>query len=100
MTKLSLHSSPYTLGVTSINNSVICNKMQPMILLLYQVNPFGMLARLAHANGQFVKNVISICNIPIASKELYGFCKSCCVGKSHRLHSPLSITIQIGRAHV
>ena len=71
----------------------MCNKMLPMIRLWYQVNPFGMLARLGHANGQFVKNVISICNIPIARKEFYGFCNSCCVGKSLRLHTPLSITI-------
>lgn len=49
--------------------------------------------RLGHAHENAIRSVLSLCNIPCSSKTVSDFCNACCLGKSHRLHAPLSNTV-------
>ncbi|KAK2354410.1 putative mitochondrial protein [Trifolium repens] len=48
--------------------------------------------RLGHPNNHVFKLVLQSCNFSISNKDTMPFCTACCVGKSHRLHSPASTT--------
>ncbi|WJX88788.1 hypothetical protein P8452_70836 [Trifolium repens] len=49
--------------------------------------------RLGHANSKVVHNVLHLCNIVLNNKNSVDFCDSYCVGKSHKLHAPLTDTV-------
>jgi histone deacetylase 1/2 len=49
--------------------------------------------RLGHPNDNTFKRVMQSCNFSVANKDKMPFCTACCVGKSHRLHSPASHTV-------
>lgn len=48
--------------------------------------------RLGHANPNVVKSILNLCKIPFQNKHVLDFCVACSVGKSHKLHAPLSNT--------
>lgn len=49
--------------------------------------------RLGHANSRAIHTVLSLCKSPISSNNnSLELCKSCSVGKAHRIHSPPSTT--------
>lgn len=51
-------------------------------------------ARLGHpsADVDVQRKVFQYCNIPLINKNASDFCSSCCMGKTHLLHSSLSHT--------
>jgi histone deacetylase 1/2 len=49
--------------------------------------------RLGHAHNKAVQTVLDWCKIPHSNKNVIDFCTYCCIGKSHRLHAPLSTTV-------
>lgn len=49
--------------------------------------------RLGHANSRVVHHVLNQCNVSIPSNKTFELCKSCCLGKSHKLYAPPSTTI-------
>ncbi|XP_019431638.1 PREDICTED: uncharacterized protein LOC109338780 [Lupinus angustifolius] len=49
--------------------------------------------RLGHPHETVVKTVLTDCKISHNHKYVFDFCSSCCVGKSHRLHSPTLSTV-------
>lgn len=48
--------------------------------------------RLGHANPITVKHVLKLCNIHVNNKNHEQFFHSYCLGKSHRIHAPLTHT--------
>jgi histone deacetylase 1/2 len=49
--------------------------------------------RLGHAHTNAVKSVLNLCKVPFTNKTTDLPCTFCSMGKSHRLHAPLSTTI-------
>jgi len=49
-------------------------------------------SRLGHPSAATQKLVMQLCKIPLMNKNELDFCCSCCLGKAHSLHSPLSST--------
>lgn len=49
--------------------------------------------RLGHAHAAAIKTVLDLCKVNYQSKSVLDFCSDCCLGKAHRLHSPLSNTV-------
>jgi len=47
---------------------------------------------LGHPHIQSLKCVLTHCNIHTNNTDVSTFCVACCMGKSHRLHAPLSHT--------
>lgn len=73
------------------NNPVNCNNT---VSVMQNGNVFQMWhLRLGHAHTSAVKNILNLCNIPFSNKTATLPCTFCCMGKSHRLHSPLSNTV-------
>lgn len=50
-------------------------------------------SRLGHPHHHALTEVLKLCHIPIPSKPSGDLCHACCLGKSHRLHAPLSNTV-------
>lgn len=46
--------------------------------------------RLGHANPRVVNHVLKLCNIQVNNKKFEQFFHVCCLGKSHRIHAPLT----------
>src|SRR4051812_7185189 len=49
--------------------------------------------RLGHMNSVCLKSILKLYNLALPNKESTGHCSSCSIGKSHRLHAPLSNTV-------
>jgi histone deacetylase 1/2 len=49
--------------------------------------------RLGHANSNSIKTILQLCKVSYNNTKFSDFCDSCCVGKSHRLHAPLTTTV-------
>jgi histone deacetylase 1/2 len=49
--------------------------------------------RLGHAHSKAVQSVLKLCNIPVSNSNSNENCISCCIGKSHKLHAPSSLTV-------
>ncbi|KAK2378919.1 WD40 repeat-containing protein HOS15 [Trifolium repens] len=49
-------------------------------------------ARLGHPHHDSLRIALQLCNINVPSKPQIDVCSACCLGKSHRLHAPLSKT--------
>lgn len=49
--------------------------------------------RLGHANFNSVKQILRKCNVSLPNKHDSLLCKSCNLGKAHRLHDPTSTTV-------
>lgn len=47
---------------------------------------------LGHANPRGIHIIHDLCNIHLSNKNYVEYYNSCCLGKSHRLHAPLSQT--------
>lgn len=52
--------------------------------------------RLGHANVNTVNSILKLYNSPLSNKAEIPFCKSYCLGKSHKLFSPASLTTHTG----
>ncbi|GAU28846.1 hypothetical protein TSUD_21830 [Trifolium subterraneum] len=50
-------------------------------------------ARLGHPHYDSLRLALQLCNIHMPSKPHTDVCSACCLGKSHRLHAPLSNTV-------
>lgn len=50
-------------------------------------------SRLGHTNVNNVHLILKLCNISIPNKKIVIVCKSCCLGKSHKIHAPSSDTV-------
>jgi histone deacetylase 1/2 len=50
-------------------------------------------ARLGHPHHDSLRLALQLCNINVPSKPQTELCTACCLGKSHRIHAPLSKTI-------
>lgn len=46
--------------------------------------------RLAHPHEQLLRRLVSIFNLPVSTNNFPNVCDSCQLGKSHRLHLPVS----------
>lgn len=51
--------------------------------------------RLGHAHANAVRTILDLCKVSYQNKTVSDFCNACCLGKAHRLHSPLSNTLYI-----
>jgi histone deacetylase 1/2 len=49
--------------------------------------------RLGHAHTSAIQSVLQLCNVACSNKYSIPSCVFCCMGKSHRLHAPLSTTV-------
>lgn len=49
-------------------------------------------ARLGHANSRDLKSISHVCKIPMNNKKVIDFFNSYFIGKSHKLHAPLTNT--------
>ncbi|MCH79360.1 retrovirus-related Pol polyprotein from transposon TNT 1-94 [Trifolium medium] len=50
-------------------------------------------ARLGHPHHDSLRIALQLCNINVPSKPQTELCSACCLGKSRRIHAPLSKTI-------
>lgn len=48
--------------------------------------------RLGHAHSKVIHKVLNSCKVHVNNKDLFYFCQSCCLGKAHKLFTPLSKT--------
>jgi histone deacetylase 1/2 len=75
-------------SLPSANNVSVCNKghsLAPSSHYLWHL-------RLGHPNQHSFKLVMQQCNFTVNNKDSSHFCAACCMGKAHKLHSPLSHT--------
>jgi hypothetical protein len=63
----------------------------PVINTLCKSAQFNWHLRLGHPNPHSMQTILDLCNIRSSNKNDM-FCSACCMGKAHRLHSPLSTT--------
>ncbi|PNX79443.1 retrovirus-related Pol polyprotein from transposon TNT 1-94, partial [Trifolium pratense] len=89
----SLHKSdsPISSHFSALNNTVHCNNALSIRNLDNSFYTWHL--RLGHAHNKAVETVLKWCNIPYSNKTAITPCVSCCAGKSHRLHAPVSSTI-------
>jgi histone deacetylase 1/2 len=75
----------------AFSSSALCNSV---VSARHSDNSFQLWhLRLGHAHLNAVKSVLSLCNVPFNNKSANFLCTHCCIGKSHRLHAPLSNTV-------
>jgi histone deacetylase 1/2 len=85
-----LHQS-CTSPVSSFHNSTHCNNSTSANI---NENNFHLWHfRLGHANSTAIKTILNLCKVPCSNKNASLSCTFCCIGKSHRLHAPLSSTV-------
>jgi histone deacetylase 1/2 len=84
-------SSDNSSTFSAYNNPVKCNSA---ITFHASDNDFHTWhLRLGHANTTAIQSILQLCNVSCSNKYSIPSCVFCCMGKSHRLHAPLSNTV-------
>lgn len=87
-------SSPKALAaVTSFPSVKPANKVPSTTTTHSNANTFQVWHhRIGHSNSRAIQTVLQLCIKSISSNSFFELCKSCSIGKSHRIHSPHSTT--------
>jgi histone deacetylase 1/2 len=78
-----------TVNVVNSGNNANNSALTPMSHANYNLWH----ARLGHPHHDSLRLALQMCNINVPSKPQTDVCSACCLGKSHRLHAPLSHTV-------
>jgi histone deacetylase 1/2 len=88
-----VHNSDIGSADTLAFNKVSCNVSKHSISSTFSSQTAKLWhQRLGHANSKVLHNVLHLCNIAFNNKNS-DFCDSCCMGKSHKIHAPLTDTV-------
>jgi histone deacetylase 1/2 len=83
------HSVVFNSSIASLS-SVRCNKA---ITTACNSEFHTWHLRLGHAHSKAVQAVLKLCNVSVPNTYSNTACTFCCVGKSHKLHAPSSLTV-------
>jgi hypothetical protein len=88
-----VHNSDIGSADTLAFNKVSCNVSKHSTSSIFSSQAAKLWhRRLGHANSKALHNVLHLCNIAFNNKNS-DFCDSCCMGKSHKIHAPLTDTV-------
>jgi histone deacetylase 1/2 len=86
--QVSKHSSS---NFSVVSNSFSCNNAVYNSQSVSEFHKWHL--RLGHVHSSAISAVLNLCKIPVSNKFANESCSFCCIGKSHRLHAPMSQTV-------